>query len=1127
MPKSQEIQLKISGRLDPSYSQSITAASQKMNELTRGSKNVSEGFSDAEKSGRNFGEGSTDAVSGLESALAAAGVVAILEQTAQAFMECTEAAAEYETALAKISTIADPAQASMSEMHDEITALSQETGQSVNDLSESVYQAISASVETGNAVDFVRQSNMLAIGGFTDTTTAVDVLTTAINAYGLEASAASEISDMLITTQKLGKTTVGELGTTLGTVIPMAAAYKVNMENVSAAMVEMTKQGVNTSIASTYLRAMLSELGKESSNVSNTLKEETGKSFSDLMSEGKTLGDVLDILGNTVDGDSTAFANMFSNTRAAQGALTIFNSGAKEFNGTVNQMEDSVGATAEAYSKMENTAEHAQKVFTNSAENLKIAIGEQLSPAVTQIYEIGSEIMNEITDFVKANPKVVGAVAAVSIGVGVFAAALVGYTVAAKAAEIATDMFTAALDANPIFLLVSAAVALTAGIVALAAAMDDATGRGKELTSASQTQKDELDKLNKKYDEACDKYGKTSDEAIELKGKIEKLTQEFENSQRSYGDMLADQSKISDSFAKLLEEDKSDELQDEAATAEYLVKKLFKLAEQSEVTSMAQEEMKGIISKLNAEFEGLNLTYDDVISKTGSTKEAVSKYLETLINNEKLENAKKGYTDIGLLLEKQQTQYQELAAEISAAGEEYEKYANSSIFESTGPYMELQKFWNSEREYLNAAGQTVKGTMREAWDEAQKNIDDMTAKKEQYEATIKNIVGVNDDAAESEKKWEDAASEAIQSVQGKIDSLATAYDDAFEAAQKSIQNTVGLTTELSNETEITTAKLTETWEGQIDWINKYSENLQKAQNYGITDGLISSLSDGSQESGQYINQIIGELDNLNDQDAAALVEKLNKDFESVKDAEGTFAKTVADYKTDFSNTMDKMQEDAEKAVKGMNLSSEAEQAAKATIEAYVNEVNAQISAATFGNATGAVKAAVTNALTPNGVLAYAKTSPFAIEQNAKGTKHSAKVFLAGEEGPELIVNAEGSQVFTAAETKQILSGNVEEYGSDASYSFDFPELMRQLADEASKERPSFEEMASGLENSSQTNYNSSSAVSTITYSPVFQISGTSNESLVDGVKQAEKMSKSEFAKMMRDYKLDQERISFK
>ena len=139
----------------------------------KNAKGTSDGFSAAERAGIDFGDHSATAISNLDAALASAGIVAIISETAQAFMECAEAAAVYETALAKISTIADPAQASMEAIKTDITALSQETGQSVNDLSESVYQAISASVETAGAVEVVRQSNMLAVGGFTDTTTAV------------------------------------------------------------------------------------------------------------------------------------------------------------------------------------------------------------------------------------------------------------------------------------------------------------------------------------------------------------------------------------------------------------------------------------------------------------------------------------------------------------------------------------------------------------------------------------------------------------------------------------------------------------------------------------------------------------------------------------------------------------------------------------------------------------------------------------------------------------------------------------------------------------------------------------------------------------------------------------------
>ena len=82
--QNQELVFKLKGQLDSSYNKSISAASQKMSELNRGTKEVSQGFSDAEKSSRDFGSGSANAVSELESALAAAGIAVFLKETASA-----------------------------------------------------------------------------------------------------------------------------------------------------------------------------------------------------------------------------------------------------------------------------------------------------------------------------------------------------------------------------------------------------------------------------------------------------------------------------------------------------------------------------------------------------------------------------------------------------------------------------------------------------------------------------------------------------------------------------------------------------------------------------------------------------------------------------------------------------------------------------------------------------------------------------------------------------------------------------------------------------------------------------------------------------------------------------------
>lgn len=132
----------------------------------------------------------------------------------EALDECDEKADAFEYKIAQIKTIADSG--SIDGITKDIKAMSLEFGQSAEELGESVYQSISASIDTEEATGFVEDASKLAIGGFTDTTTAVDVLTTAINAYGKETKDASHISDVLVKTQKLGKTTVGQLGAKIG-----------------------------------------------------------------------------------------------------------------------------------------------------------------------------------------------------------------------------------------------------------------------------------------------------------------------------------------------------------------------------------------------------------------------------------------------------------------------------------------------------------------------------------------------------------------------------------------------------------------------------------------------------------------------------------------------------------------------------------------------------------------------------------------------------------------------------------------------------------------------------------------------------------------------------------------------
>lgn len=293
---------------------------------------------------------------------------------------------QWDTAFAKVKTIMDPSEMGFEDMSTGLLDLSTASGRSADELAEAAYQAMSASVDTSKAVDFVSQAVDLSKAGFTDTATAVDTLTTIINAYGLSAEDAARISDELVQTQNKGKTTVGELAASMGTVIPTAAAYGVNLENLNTAYVTLTKQGINTANATTYLNGMFNELADEGSDVSKILKDQTGKSFSDLMADGASLGDVMQILSDSVGGDSTAFANLWGNMRAGKGALAIVNAGSGEFNDQLAGMYDSSGNVQAALENLVTPGMRAREAI-NALKNTGIQLGEEFLGAAAPMLD--------------------------------------------------------------------------------------------------------------------------------------------------------------------------------------------------------------------------------------------------------------------------------------------------------------------------------------------------------------------------------------------------------------------------------------------------------------------------------------------------------------------------------------------------------------------------------------------------------------------------------------------------------------------------------------------------------------------------------------------------------------------
>lgn len=330
-------------------------------------------------------------------------------------------ASDYTDAVAKVGTVADLQSVPLEKLSDDMLQLSTETGRGAGEIADATYQAISASVDTADAVSFVGTSVGLAKAGFLETADAVDVLTTIINAYGLEASDAGRLSDILIQTQNDGKTTVNELSQSMGQVIPLASAYGVNIENLAASYAQLTKNGVDTAQAGTYLKSMLNELGDSGSDVGEILKSKTGKSFGQLMNDGMSLGDVLGILNDSVNGDSEALAGLWSSSEAGTGALSILSSGVGAFNDELGNMQDSTGNVADALETLSTPSAKAQESL-NAVKNAGIELGsaalEAIAPLLEQLAETVKSLTERFSNLSPATQTVIVAVMAILAALG-------------------------------------------------------------------------------------------------------------------------------------------------------------------------------------------------------------------------------------------------------------------------------------------------------------------------------------------------------------------------------------------------------------------------------------------------------------------------------------------------------------------------------------------------------------------------------------------------------------------------------------------------------------------------------------------------------------------------------------
>lgn len=383
-------------------------------------------------------------------------------------------AMDFEDSMAKVSTIADTTQVPIEDLKNGIMDLSSKTGQSADDLSEAMYQAMSASVETGDAVEFLDTAVKAAVGGFTDNATAVDGLTSVLNAYGMEASNVESIANQMLITQNLGKTTFGELASSIGQVTPIAASLGITTEELFSSLAATTAQGLGTSESITALKAAMSNIikpSKEASEAAQTLGidfsvsalqskgwigfleevreglKNASPEYADLMTsveEGtKKLADMekagrkntdeykalkkqvkasskeMELLAQANDSTVGGFATMFGSVEGLNSVLMLTSEqGMQMYGEAMKEMQTNTTALDEAFSKMDETSGSQMKKAINDIKNAGIEIGDILLPVISNIIGKIREVMQAFSGLSDSQKETIVKIAAIAAAIG-------------------------------------------------------------------------------------------------------------------------------------------------------------------------------------------------------------------------------------------------------------------------------------------------------------------------------------------------------------------------------------------------------------------------------------------------------------------------------------------------------------------------------------------------------------------------------------------------------------------------------------------------------------------------------------------------------------------------------------
>lgn len=948
-----------------------------------------------------FGDKAGQAFNQVHEAIVAAGIAVALKEIYEYFASCAQASMDFESSITGVAKTTDLTDEELAAMSDSIKALSTEIPATTDEIAAVAEAAGQLGIQKDVLLDFTEIMTMLGTATNMTADEAATALARFANITGMSTDNYGRLGSVIVDLGNNFATTESEIvamGTRLASAGKLAGLTEPEIMALAAAM---SSVGIEADAGGTAMTQTLNAIEKavakggddlsEFARIAGMSSEEFSAAWkNDAMSaltsfigglgkldeQGESTVLVLEDLGLT----GIRQSNMLKSLGLAADQMTS----AVDTANTAWQQNTAL--TNEA-NKRYATAQSRLTMMQNAYNNLKVAIGDAYTPALSEAYGVGTKVLNGIADFIKKNPALVNAITAFVGVIGAVVAALAAYAVAAKVAAAASAILTAAIPGVNVIMGVTAAVAaITAGIVALAtAAANDAVPSVKELTEAARGMREAMDEAKDTYNDTVTSTMAAAGVAETYIGKLEELEAAGLNTDeqnRQYHNTLALLCQVVPEL--------SDYIDLETDTIEGGTAALRANTEAWKQNAM-QKAYQEQLTQLYSQYSAVLIEAEE--NSIGLTRAQYD-----------LEAANKKYNDT---LDRMDELWADAAKQAEDYNKEYYGMADATSFLSQ-EYYDLQNSLYDINDEISTAEAQARNYQK-AMDDDAEAVADAEAEIALAEEAVKNLTAAMDDGTGGS---EEAAAQAqefqdvISGVQEKINALTEAYTEAYNAAYESVSGQYQLWDEAAAVVATSAGSINSALESQIAYWQNYNTNLQSltersADIEGLSD-VIASFADGSSES---VNAVAG-MASATDEELAAMV----ANWQTLQQEQQNASGSIADLKTDFTNTMDELQTELAADIEAMNLSDEARQSAQDTIQGFINGATSmlpQVTAA-YTRIANAAKAA----LSTSGTGTAGSIPGYAV-----GTQSAAPGFaLVGEHGPELVYFNGGEQVMTAEET---------------------------------------------------------------------------------------------------------------